>query len=436
MTMKTATIQQAVVSKDEVVLGKEDIPRFYYNIVPDLPAPLPPPKGDLSIMPKIFPKAILEQEMSMERFIPIPEELRVLYSRMGRPTPLYRARRLEKFLGTPARIYFKREDLSPSGSHKINTALAQAYYISREGYKEVTTETGAGQWGTALSLAGLYFGLHVKVFMVRCSYDQKPYRKYIIRMNKGEVVSSPSKETAVGRAVLARDPSCPGSLGIAISEAIEVAAGDKGTVYALGSVLNHVLLHQTIIGQEAKRQFELIGETPDILIGCVGGGSNFAGFTYPFLGDMLRGKGKVEAIGVEPKEVPTLTKAPYIYDYCDEAEKTPLLKMHSLGHNFMPQAIYSGGLRYHGVAPSISLLKEHGFIKSEAYSQDECFEAARIFSENEGIIPAPETSHAIRSVIVHALDAKKKGEERVIAFNFSGHGLLDMEAYANVLGLK
>ncbi|MDO8625591.1 MAG: TrpB-like pyridoxal phosphate-dependent enzyme [Candidatus Diapherotrites archaeon] len=423
-------------NKDEIVLPKEDIPKQFYNIAADLPVPLPPPMGDLSILGKIFPKEILRQEMSTERFIPIPEQVRELYSKIGRPTPLYRARRLEKALNTPAHIYFKREDTTFSGSHKLNTALAQAYYIAQEGFEHVTTETGAGQWGSALALASMFFGLECKVYMVRCSFDQKPYRKHIMAMYGAQVVSSPSTGTAAGRAILEKDPDCTGSLGIAISEAIEEAAQDPTTVYSLGSVLNHVLLHQTVLGQETQKQFEIAGEDPDFLIGCVGGGSNFSGFTFPFLRDVFAKRSDTRMIGVEPVEVPSMTKGEYRYDYGDTAKQTPLMKMHTLGCEYIPDPIYAGGLRYHGVAPLVSLLKERGFIEAEAYSQAECFEAARLFAKTEGIISAPESAHAIRSTIVHAMEAKKTGEKKVIAFNLSGHGLLDMDGYAKVLGLR
>ncbi len=422
--------------KNEIVLNKDDIPEKFYNILADLPEPLPAPMGDLSILPKIFAKELLGQEMSAERYIKIPEEVRELYSKVGRPTPLYRATRLEKALKTPAKIFYKREDVSFTGSHKLNTAIAQAYYIAKEGFENVATETGAGQWGSALALASLFFGLKCKVFMVRCSYEQKPYRKHVMHMYGADVVSSPSTETKAGRNVLKRDPNCSGSLGIAISEAIEKAVEDEKTAYSLGSVLNHVMLHQTVIGQETKKQFEIAGEQPDFLIGCVGGGSNFAGFSYPFMPEIMKGKSSAKAIAVEPKEVPSLTKAPYKYDYGDEAKQTPLLKMHSLGSDFMPEPIYAGGLRYHGCAPTLSFLKELGYVSAEAYSQRECFEAARLFAETEGIIPAPESSHAIKSAIVHALEAKKQNKKSVIAFNLSGHGLIDMEGYAKVLGFK
>jgi len=422
--------------ENEIVLGKEDIPKQYYNVLADLPEPLPPPKGNLELLPKIFAKGLLEQEMSGERYVQIPEEVREIYSRIGRPTPLCRAKKLEEALGTPAKIYYKREDVSFTGSHKPNTAIAQAYYIAKEGFENVTTETGAGQWGSALGMASMFFGLNCKVFMVKCSFEQKPYRKHIMNMYGAEVHSSPSKETKAGRDVIERDPDCSGSLAIAISEAIELALQDEKTVYSLGSVLNHVLLHQTVIGQETKKQFEMLDTKPNVLIGCVGGGSNFAGFTYPYMPDIIKGKEEIKAIAVEPKEVPTLTKAPYKYDYGDEAKQTPLLKMNSLGSDFVPDPIYAGGLRYHGDAPSLCHLKELGFIQAEAYAQQECFEAANLFAKTEGIIPAPETAHAIRAAIVHAQKAKAENKESVIAFNLSGHGLLDMDGYAKVLGFK
>ncbi len=421
--------------ENEIVLEKEEIPKQYYNILADLPKPLPPPKGDLGILPKIFAKELLKQEMSKERFIKIPKEVREAYSKIGRPSPLYRAKGLEKALGTPAKIFYKREDVSFTGSHKPNTAIAQAYYIAKEGFENVTTETGAGQWGSALSLASMFFGLKCRVFMVKCSYEQKPYRKYIMNMYGADVIASPSSTTEAGKAALKKDPNSSGSLAMAISEAIEVAKSDPKTVYSLGSVLNHVLLHQTVIGQELKKQFAKAGLEPDTLIGCVGGGSNFAGFSYPYMPEIIKGNGP-KAIAVEPTEVPTLTKGEYKYDYGDDAKQTPLLKMHTLGSDFVPDPIYAGGLRYHGDAPSLCLLKDLGFIKAESYSQQDCFDAAKLFTKTEGIIPAPESAHAIKSTICHALQAKKDNEEKVIAFNLSGHGLIDMEGYAKVLGFN
>lgn len=419
---------------NEVVLGKEEIPKYFYNILPDLPIELPPPRGEgVKILGKIFPKALLEQEMSTERYIRIPDEVRELYSKNGRPTPLYRATGLEKALNTPAKIFYKREDVNLSGSHKLNTAIAQAYYIKKEGFKKVVTETGAGQWGTALSIASALFGLECKVYMVRCSYDQKPYRKYIMKMYGADIKASPSADTETGRSVLKDAPNSSGSLGIAISEAIEEAVISEDTVYSLGSVLNHVLLHQTVIGEEVKKQLSILGEESNYLIGCVGGGSNFSGFCFPFMKDVINGELNSQVIAVEPVEVPSLTGGDYRYDYGDFAEQTPELMMYTLGCKSIPNPIYAGGLRYHGAAPILSLLKKTGHVKSETYGQDECFKAAELFTRTEGIIPAPETSHAITSAIHHALDAKKTGKEETIVFNFSGHGLLDMEGYADVL---
>ncbi|MFP4115578.1 MAG: TrpB-like pyridoxal phosphate-dependent enzyme [Candidatus Aenigmatarchaeota archaeon] len=416
---------------DKVVLSTEKIPGKFYNILPDLPKPLPKPKENLEVLGKIFPESLLEQEESRERFIEIPHKVREIYSKVGRPTPLHRARNLEKELDTPASIYYKREDVSFTGSHKTNTAIAQAYYIARDGYNKMTTETGAGQWGSALSLASTYFDLKCKVYMVRCSYEQKPYRKEIMNMYGADVIPSPSDETEAGRRAREKNPDSPGSLGMAISEAIEEAKEDSKTVYSLGSVLNHVLLHQTVIGQEVKKQFEVLGDKPDLLIGCVGGGSNFAGFSYPFMPEVIRGDG-IKAIGVEPEEVPTMTEGEYRYDYGDDSGFTPKLKMYTLGHEFVPDPIYAGGLRYHAIAPSLSLLRDTGHVEPESYGEEECFEAARLFTKTEGIVPAPETAHAVKSAIEHAKRARRENEEKVIAFNFSGHGLLDVDAYGKV----
>lgn len=424
-------------------LTPEEMPKKWYNILPDLPEPLAPPLDpgtkqpiSPSALEAIFPKALIAQEMSSERYIDIPEEVLQSYMLINRPSPLQRATRLEEALGTPAHIYFKREDLSPAGSHKTNTAFAQAYYNMKEGVTHLTTETGAGQWGTALSLASNYFGLKCKVFMVRASYDQKPYRREIMRMYGAEVNPSPSLLTEFGKKLLAKDPKHPGSLGIAISEALETCIKDGNAKYSLGSVLNHVMLHQTIIGQEAMLQFQKLGETPDYLIGCVGGGSNFAGFTFPFIGQKLKGKLDTEFIAVEPTVVPSLTKGKYEYDFGDTAGMTPLLLMYTLGHDFVPSAIHAGGLRYHGAAPTVSALVKSKVVKPISYQQKEVFEAAHLFAKTEGIIPAPETSHAIKAAIDLALEAKKKNEEKVIAFNFSGHGLLDLGGYQQYLDGK
>jgi len=424
----------------KVVLDPSELPRQYYNILPDLPIALPPPIHPATREPippqafePLFPKEIIRQEMSTNRFEPIPAELQEAYLRLGRPTPLYRARRLEKALKTPARIYYKREDLSPVGSHKPNTAIAQAYYAMREGVAALSTETGAGQWGSALAHATNYFGLKCKVFMVRVSYDQKPYRKHMMKMFGAEVFPSPSDQTNYGRKLLQNNGDNPGSLGIAISEAIESAVTSPNTKYSLGSVLNHVLMHQTVIGQEVLKQFEVLDETPDVMVGAVGGGSNFAGFTYPAIGQKLAGKMDTEFVAVEPSSVPSLTGGKYEYDFGDTAEMTPLVKMYTLGHTFVPPRIHAGGLRYHGAAPTLSLLLHEGVVSARAFDQLSTFEAGRLFAETEGLIPAPETSHAIKGVIELAREAKKAGEEKVIAFNFSGHGLLDLQGYADFL---
>ncbi len=424
----------------KVVLDPSELPRRYYNILPDLPVALPPPlhPGTREPIPPqafepLFPKEIIRQEMSPNRFEPIPAELQEAYLRLGRPTPLYRARRLEKALNTPARIYYKREDLSPVGSHKPNTAIAQAYYAMREGVAALSTETGAGQWGSALAHATNYFGLKCKVFMVKVSYDQKPYRKYMMKMFGAEVFPSPSDQTNYGRKLLQNNGDNPGSLGIAISEAIESAVTSPNTKYSLGSVLNHVLMHQTVIGQEVLKQFEILDETPDVMVGSVGGGSNFAGFTYPAIGQKLAGKMDTEFLAVEPSSVPSLTAGRYEYDFGDTAEMTPLVKMYTLGHDFVPPRIHAGGLRYHGAAPTLSLLLHEGVVEARAFDQLSTFEAGRLFAETEGLIPSPETSHAIQGVVELAREAKQSGEEKMIAFNFSGHGLLDLQGYADFL---
>ena len=417
---------------NEITLAKDEMPDSFYNILADLPKPLEMPQGNLDVLPKIFAPSLLKQEFSQERFLKIPDEILELYSLVGRPTPLYRAKRLEEKLKTPAKIYFKREDSTVNGSHKINTALAQAYYIAKDGIQNVTTETGAGQWGSALSIACNFFGVKAKVFMVKCSFEQKPYRKYVMKLYNAEVIPSPSNLTEAGRTVLKEDPNHAGSLGIAISEAIETALNSESTVYCLGSVLNHVLMHQTVIGQEAKKQLESIDAKPDVVIGCVGGGSNFAGLAFPFLREQFQKKLDAEFIAVEPVEVPSITKGEFDFDYGDEAELTPLLKMYTLGHKFKASPIYAGGLRYHGMAPLISHLVSLGFIKAQAFGQIECFEAAKLFAETEGIIPAPESSHAIKATIEKALECKKTGEEKTILFNLSGHGLLDLQGYASV----
>jgi len=415
-------------------LEEREIPTHYYNILPDLPTPLEPalhpgtkqPLGPQDLAP-LFPMELIMQEVSQEHLIEIPDEVRSAYAAF-RPTPLIRATQLERALDTPAEIYYKYEGVSPAGSHKLNTALAQAYYNKVAGIKRLATETGAGQWGSALSLACAMFGLKLKVYMVRISYEQKPYRRSMIRAWGGEIVASPSNDTNAGRAILAKDPTSRGSLGIAISEAVEDAATHDDTNYSLGSVLNHVLLHQTIIGQEAKKQVEKAGVYPDVVIGCVGGGSNFGGLAIPFIKDKIGGK-KLRAIAVEPASCPSLTKGEFRYDFGDTAGLTPLLPMYTLGHDFMPPSLHAGGLRYHGMAPIISRLYKDKLIEAQAYEQKDVFESALLFARTEGIIPAPESSHAIKSAIVEALQAKKEGTKKVILFNLSGHGHFDMAAY-------
>ena len=416
--------------KEVITLEKHEIPTHYYNVLADLPFELEPPTGDLSVLGKIFPKEILKQEMSKERFTKIPEEVRELYALNGRPTPLQRARKLEKAIGTSCKIYFKREDTNTTGSHKSNTAFPQAYYAKQEGYKNITTETGAGQWGSALALACMHFGLNLRVFMVKCSYEQKPNRKTIMHFYNAEVFPSPSNETKIGKEMQEKFPNTGGSLGMAIAEAVEEAKEREDTVYSLGSVLNHVLMHQTIIGQETKKQLEKVGEEADIVIGCVGGGSNFGGIALPFIPDKLAGK-EIEIIGVEPSEVPSMTKGEYKYDYGDTGKQTPLMKMHTLGSDYVPAPIYAGGLRYHGVAPLISALLEHKLVRAESYSQEECFAAAKLFAQTESIIPAPESSHAIKA----AIEAAKRNKNKTIVFNLSGHGLLVLANYSKALGL-
>jgi tryptophan synthase beta chain len=409
-----------------------------------LPEPLPPPLNpatkeplDPKMLEPLFCKELIRQELSDERYMKIPRDLRELLLKIGRPRPLMRARGLERALKLPGdvKIFCKREDLSPVGSHKPNTAVAQAFYAAKAGVETLTTETGAGQWGSSLAMASAFLGLKCKIYMVRLSYEQKPYRKHVMRLFGAEVHASPSETTEIGRKIRERLPNTTGSLGIAISEAIEVAAKDERSNYSLGSVLNHVLTHQSIIGLEAKKQFETIGENPDVIIGCVGGGSNFAGLAYPFIADKIKGKKDREFIAVEPKVVPSLTKGEYRYDFGDTGMLTPLLKMYTLGCDFIPEAIHSGGLRYHGCAPSLSLLKKLGVVKAVAYEQKETFEAGRLFAMSEGVIPAPETNFAVKAAIDAAMDAKANGQAKTIVFNFSGHGLLDLQGYADVLGL-
>jgi tryptophan synthase beta chain len=421
----------------KVFLREDEIPRQWYNILADIKMnpPLGPDGNPVSPdqLAPIFPMNLIEQEVSSERWIDIPEPVLDIL-RIWRPSPMVRARSLEKALGTPAKIYFKNESLSPPGSHKPNTAIPQAYYNKEFGTKRITTETGAGQWGSALSFACAQFGLECKIYMVRISFDQKPYRKSMMATWGGDCVPSPSPDTKAGREALERDPNTPGSLGIAISEAIEEAVADESgkTKYSLGSVLNHVMLHQTIIGLEAKKQMEKIGEYPDVVIGCAGGGSNFAGLAFPFVHDKINGK-QIEIIPVEPAGCPTLTKAPFVYDHGDVAKYTPLLPMHSLGHRFVPPPFHAGGLRYHGMAPSVSQLVDEGLITPKSVKQKQVFEAGILLARTEGIIPAPETNHALAAVVAEAIKAKEEGKEKVILFNWSGHGLLDLTAYENYL---
>jgi tryptophan synthase beta chain len=421
------------------VLDESRIPRSWYNIAADLPVPPSPPLhpgthqpiGPADLAP-LFPMALIGQEVSAEREIEIPEPVRDAY-RLYRPSPLYRAHRLERALDTPAHIYYKYEGVSPAGSHKPNTAIPQAFYNAEEGVKRLATETGAGQWGSALSFAGALFGLEVKVYMVRASYDQKPYRRILMETYGAEVVASPSLTTNYGRQVLGATPDSPGSLGIAISEAVEDAATRDDTKYALGSVLNHVLLHQTVIGQEAIEQMGMAGESPDVVIGCTGGGSNFAGLTFPFLGRNFRDGAKHRIIAVEPEAAPSLTRGVYAYDFGDTGKMTPLVKMHTLGADFIPEPIHAGGLRYHGMAPLVSLLKEHDLIEARSVHQRSSFEAGVAFARAEGILPAPEPTHAIRVAMDEALAAREAGEARVILFNLCGHGHFDLSSYERYL---
>ncbi len=417
------------------ILSENEIPEAWYNIAADLPSPPVPPLNPGTKQPigpddlaPLFPMAIIGQEVSAERYIPIPEEVREIY-RLYRPTPLFRAHRLERALDTPARIYYKYEGVSPAGSHKPNTAIAQAYYNKAEGVKRLSTETGAGQWGSALAMACNFFDLELKVYMVNVSYQQKPYRRSMIEVWGATVVPSPSPDTQAGRKILSEDAESPGSLGMAISEAVEDAATRDDTKYSLGSVLNHVLLHQTVVGQEALAQMEQAGDEPDIVIGCVGGGSNYAGIAFPFIRRRLVEGAKTRFIAVEPEACPSLTRGEYRYDFGDVAATTPLMKMHTLGHTFVPPGIHAGGLRYHAMAPLICQLHESGLIEARAYHQTVVFEAAVQFARTEGIIPAPESAHAIRSAIDEALAAKEAGESKVILFNLSGHGHFDMGSY-------
>ncbi len=424
----------------KAVLSQDELPKDYYNIQHDLPEPLPPPLDPRTMQPmspepllRLFAKECVMQEVSRDEFIPIPEEVRDAYLRLGRPTPLYRATQLEAELRTPARIYFKREDLNPTGSHKPNTAIAQAYYHRKEGTERLTTETGAGQWGSALALAAALFDIDLTVYMTRSSYDQKPYRRTLMEVYGAEVHSSPSPRTNSGKKFLEQDPNHPGSLGIAISEAIEDCVTHDNTKYALGSVLNHVLTHQSVIGQEARLQMEEFDEDPDYIVGCIGGGSNYAGLAYPFMREKLRGKSRAEFVAAEPKAVPSTTRGSYRYDFADTGETTPLLKMHTVGHSYQCPPIHAGGLRYHGKAPSMCMLIDRGFMRSVAYTQNEVMEAGILLAQTEGIVAAPESNHAVKAAVDIALQCKRKNEAKTILFNLSGHGLLDLKAYEDKL---
>lgn len=430
-------------SQVKFLLNESDLPKQWYNINADSPVSPTPVLNPQTLEPVtpdflsvLFPMELILQEVSQDRFIDIPKEVREIY-KLWRPTPLVRARRLEKALNTPAHIYYKNEGVSPSGSHKPNTAVAQAFYNKAEGTKALTTETGAGQWGSALSLACNFYDLDLEVYMVKVSYYQKPYRRILMETYGAQVFASPTDRTQYGKSVLAQNPDTPGSLGIAISEAVEMAATSNGTKkYSLGSVLNHVLLHQTIIGEESLLQMEKAGEYPDVVIGCVGGGSNFAGIAYPFLRENLRNGKTTRLLAVEPTATPSLTKGVYTFDYGDTARMAPIVKMHTLGHDFVPPPIHAGGLRYHGMAPSLCALYDAGYIEAVAVPQLATFEAAILFAQSEGIVPAPESAHAIRAAIDEALQAKESGEEKVILFNLSGHGNFDLSAYEAYLAGK
>lgn len=424
------------------LLAEERIPKTWYNIMADLPSPPPPPLHPGTLQPigpddlaPLFPMDLIMQEVSAEREIEIPAPVREIY-RQWRPSPLYRARRLEKVLDTPAKIYYKYEGVSPAGSHKPNTAVAQAFYNREAGIRKISTETGAGQWGSSLAFAGALFGIEVQVFMVKVSYQQKPYRRALMETYGARCIASPSMETSVGRAILAKTPDNTGSLGIAISEAVEVAASNADTKYALGSVLNHVLLHQTVVGQEAMLQLEMAGDDPDVIVACTGGGSNFAGIVFPFLGAQLRGGKKRRIVAIEPAACPSLTKGKYAYDFGDTGHLTPLVKMHTLGSTFIPPAFHSGGLRYHGMAPLVSHIKDLGLIEARAYKQTEVFQAGVQFARAEGIVPAPEANHAVKGAIDEALKCKQEGKSRTILFNLCGHGHFDMQAYTDYFAGK
>ena len=424
------------------LLPESEIPKDWYNIVADLPEPPPPvlhpgthePVGPDDLAP-LFPMSLIMQEVSGERYLEIPEPVRDIY-KQWRPSPLFRARRLEKTLDTPAKIYYKYEGVSPAGSHKPNTAVAQAFYNAEAGIKKITTETGAGQWGSAMAFACAFFDIEVQVFMVKVSYQQKPYRRALMESFGATCIASPSDTTQSGRAILEKDPDSDGSLGIAISEAVELAAQRDDTKYSLGSVLNHVLLHQTVIGQEAIKQMEMAGDYPDVVIGCAGGGSNFSGIAFPFIGEQLRGGKKIRAVAVEPAACPSMTRGQYAYDFGDTGNLTPLTKMHTLGSSFIPPGFHAGGLRYHGMAPLVSHAKELGLVEAVAYHQTPCFEAAVTFARSEGIIPAPESSHAVKGALEEAMRCKREGKSETILFNLSGHGHFDMAAYTEYFSGK
>ena len=420
----------------KIELSSDEVPKNWYNMLADLPVELPAPKNSegkdqISSLQIAFTKAALEQEFATERYIKIPDEVRQLYMEMGRPSPLVRANKLEEYLNTPAKIYFKREDSSPTGSHKLNSAIPQAYFAKKEGVERLTTETGAGQWGTALSLACNLLDIECTVYMVKVSFNQKPDRKNIMNIYDSNVYASPSENTKVGREILASNPDHPGSLGVAISEAMEEALENDEVKYSLGSVLNHVMLHQTIIGQELKTQLEIAEEEPDVMIACAGGGSNLAGSLFPFIKDKIDGNSDTQFIAVEPSACPTLTEGSYEYDFGDTNEFTPMLKMFTLGHDFVAPSVHAGGLRYHGMSPIVSLLTKEGYIEPRSAHQVDCFNAGITFARNQGIVPAPETTHAIKVAIDEALKCKQTGEEKTIVMNFSGHGMLDLKGYAS-----
>jgi tryptophan synthase beta chain len=435
-------VEETMSDSVKYTLDESQIPKHWYNIAADLPKPPPAvlhpgtlqPIGPDDLAP-LFPMALIMQEVSTDREIEIPEPVRQVY-KQWRPSPLYRARRLEQALGTPARIFYKYEGVSPAGSHKPNTAVAQAFYNKEAGVKKISTETGAGQWGSSLAMAGAMFGLEVKVFMVKVSYNQKPYRRALMETYGARCIASPSNETNVGRQILQATPDSNGSLGIAISEAVEVAATNDDTKYALGSVLNHVLTHQTVIGQEAMKQLEMAGDYPDVIVGCTGGGSNFSGIAFPFIGAQLRGGRKVRVVAVEPAACPSLTRGKYAYDFGDTGHLTPLVKMHTLGSTFIPPGFHAGGLRYHGMAPLVSHVMDLGLIEARAYHQTACFDAGVQFARTEGIVPAPEANHAVKGAIDEALRCREEGVSRCILFNLCGHGHFDMQAYMDYFSGK